>query len=320
MDTRFLQSFIAVVESGSIAEAARRLDLTPAAVAARIRTLEEDLGVALVSRAGRVVRPTEAGLQILDQSRSVVRSMSELRSAAVERTGSGQLRIGTFFSAATSIISPVLESLYRDHPDLSVFVDVGYSPELSAKVIAGELDAAVVVEHQFVMPKACEWHALVEEPLVVIAPGSFSGAEDAHHLLRTQPFIKYDRRIWGGRLADRYLRERNIHPRVRLEIDGLMTIASFVSNGLGISLLPNWGPMWGRNLSLTRIPLPGVVPMRRIGLLRTVRGSREKFVDEFLGHAISVCRPEADCPRSDPASAPDSWDTCRTAGPEKAAT
>jgi DNA-binding transcriptional LysR family regulator len=87
MDTRFLQSFIAVVESGSIAEAARRLDLTPAAVAARIRTLEEDLGVALVSRAGRVVRPTEAGLQILDQSRSVVRSMSELRSAAVERTG-----------------------------------------------------------------------------------------------------------------------------------------------------------------------------------------------------------------------------------------
>jgi DNA-binding transcriptional LysR family regulator len=210
--------------------------------------------------------------------------------------------------------------LYRDHPDLSVFVDVGYSPELSAKVIAGELDAAVVVEHQFVMPKACEWHALVEEPLVVIAPGSFSGAEDAHHLLRTQPFIKYDRRIWGGRLADRYLRERNIHPRVRLEIDGLMTIASFVSNGLGISLLPNWGPMWGRNLSLTRIPLHGVVPMRRIGLLRTVRGSREKFVDEFLGHAISVCRPEADCPRADPASAPDSWDTCRTAGPEKAAT
>jgi DNA-binding transcriptional LysR family regulator len=293
MDTRFLQSFVAVVESGSMAEAARRLDLTPAAVAARIRTLEEDLGVALLSRSGRAVKATEAGLQILDQSRSVVRGVMDLRAAAVEQLGPGQLRIGTFFSAATSIISPVLEKLYQDHPELSVFVDVGYSPDLSAKVVAGELDAAIVVEHQFVIPKACELHSLTEEPLVVIAPASFRGNEDAHALLRSEPFIKYDRRIWGGRLADRYLRERNIQPRVRLEIDGLMTIASFVSRGLGISLLPDWSPMWGPNLLLTRIPLPGAVPMRRIGLLRTVRGAREKLVDEFLRHAISVCRPDS---------------------------
>ena len=69
MDTRFLQSFVTVVECGSMAEAARRLDLTPAAIAARIRTLEEDMGVPLVERSGRVVKPTQAGLQILDQSR-----------------------------------------------------------------------------------------------------------------------------------------------------------------------------------------------------------------------------------------------------------
>jgi DNA-binding transcriptional LysR family regulator len=291
MDTRFLQSFVAVVESGSMAEAARRLDLTPAAVAARIRTLEEDLGVALVVRAGRAVKATAAGLQILDQSRGVVRNVSDLRAAAVDRVGLGQLRIGCFFSASTSIISPVLEKLYADHPELSVFVDVGYSVDIAAKVMAGELDAAIVVEHQFAIPKTCEWHSLTEEPLVVIAPASFSGMEDAHALLRTEPFIKYDRRIWGGRLADRYLRERNIQPRVRLEIDGLMTIASFVSRGLGISLLPDWSPMWGPNLALTRIALPGAAPIRRIGLLRTVRGPRDKLVDALLRHAMAVCAP-----------------------------
>jgi DNA-binding transcriptional LysR family regulator len=288
MDTRFLQSFVAVIECGSMAEAARRLDLTPAAVAARIRSLEDDLGVALVIRSGRSVKATPAGLQILDQTRSVVRSVTDLRAAAVDQVGLGPLRIGTFFSAATSITSPVLERLYVDHPDLSVFVDVGYSPDLSAKVISGELDAAIVVEHQFVMPKACTWHALTEEPLVVIAPASFEGASDAHALLRTEPFIKYDRRIWGGRLADRYLRERNIQPRVRLEIDGMMTIATLVSRGLGISLLPDWTHVWS-NLSLTRIPLPHSAPIRRIGLLRMVRGPREKLVDELLRHAIDLC-------------------------------
>jgi DNA-binding transcriptional LysR family regulator len=95
MDTRFLQSFVAVVECGSMAEAARRLDLTPAAIAARIRTLEDDLGVSLVSRSGRVVKATEAGLQILDQSRGVVRNVTDLRATANDRTGVGQLRIGT---------------------------------------------------------------------------------------------------------------------------------------------------------------------------------------------------------------------------------
>jgi DNA-binding transcriptional LysR family regulator len=112
-------------------------------------------------------------------------------------------------------------------------------------------------------------------------------------LLRSEPFIKYDRRLWGGRLADRYLRERGIQPRVRLEIDGLMTIASFVSRGLGISLLPDWSSMWGPNLSLTRIALPGAAPLRRIGLLRTVRGPRNKLVDALLQHAMSVCAPSS---------------------------
>lgn len=293
MDTRFLQSYVTVVECGSLAEAARRLDLTPAAVAARIRTLEEDLGVVLIKRSGRAVKATEAGLQILDQSRGVLRNVSDLRAAAADKEGLGQLRIGGFFSASTSILPPILERLYAELPELSVFVDVGYSPELSRKVIAEELDAAIVVEHQFVIPKACQWHPLTEEPLVVVAPGSYRGKRDAHALLRTEPFIQYDRRIWGGRLADRYLRERGIQPRVRLEIDGLMTIATLVSRGIGISLLPDWSPMWVPGLSLVRIPLPGSVPTRRIGLLSSARGPREQLVDALLRHAREICKPPA---------------------------
>ena len=67
------------------------------------------------------------------------------------------------------------------------------------------------------------------------------------------------------------------------------TIANFVSRGLGISLLPDWSPMWGPNLALTRIPLPGTPPIRRIGFLRTVRGPRDGLVGALLGHAMAVC-------------------------------
>ena len=70
MDTRFLETFVAVAEKGSFAEAARRLDLTPAAIAQRIRALESEIGVVLLSRSGRTVSPTEAGVAILGQTKS----------------------------------------------------------------------------------------------------------------------------------------------------------------------------------------------------------------------------------------------------------
>ena len=56
MDTQFLESFLLVVEHGSVAEAARRLNLTPAGVTQRLKALEQELGMALVSRSGRTVR------------------------------------------------------------------------------------------------------------------------------------------------------------------------------------------------------------------------------------------------------------------------
>src|SRR5215203_5033574 len=56
-----LESFVAVVEEGSIAGASRRLELTAGAVAQRIRKLEQDLGLRLLIRSGRSVRPTDVG-------------------------------------------------------------------------------------------------------------------------------------------------------------------------------------------------------------------------------------------------------------------
>ena len=89
MDTRFLQSFVMVIESGSMAEAARHLDLTPAAVAARVKALEDSLDTALVQRVGRTVKATEAGVRILAQARSVLRDVRDLHAIANDDAPSG---------------------------------------------------------------------------------------------------------------------------------------------------------------------------------------------------------------------------------------
>ncbi len=69
-----------VVEHGSVAEAARHLNLTPAGVTQRLRALESEFGKALVVRSGRTLRPTEAGWAILPQANSVLQNVRDLRS------------------------------------------------------------------------------------------------------------------------------------------------------------------------------------------------------------------------------------------------
>src|SRR5438105_12493382 len=93
MDTRFLDSFVTVVDNGSIAEAARRLNLTPAAVAQRIRALENEIGASLVVRSGRTVRPTEAGAAIIARARNFLGEVRDLKSIAANDKPSGELRL-----------------------------------------------------------------------------------------------------------------------------------------------------------------------------------------------------------------------------------
>ena len=287
MNLEFLHSFVTVAEVGSMAEAARRLDITPAAVAARLHALEAELGTPLIQRAGRSVRLTEAGLKILERARGLLRDLRDLRAIAHDSNLPGELRLGVFSSALASVLPPVLRRLYQRHPELSVFVAPGSSVDLCHRVAAGELDAAIVVEPQFTVAKNCEWHALTEEPLVVVAPAALAGGE-AHALLANEPYIRYDRLSVGGQLADRYLRDHDIRPRQRLEIDSLAAIAALVAQGLGVALLPDWPPLWSGGLDIVRIPLPDRAPVRRIGIVMALQGPCVPLARSLLQEAQVV--------------------------------
>jgi DNA-binding transcriptional LysR family regulator len=61
METRFLHTFLVVVETCSLAETARRLNITPSAVVQRIKALEDEIGSPLIVRSGHSMRATAAG-------------------------------------------------------------------------------------------------------------------------------------------------------------------------------------------------------------------------------------------------------------------
>lgn len=265
LDVRFLESFVLVVERGSIAEAARRLNLSAAAVAQRIRILEEGIGAPLVIRVGRTVKPTPAGAAVLPKARVLIQEVRDLNALAMGDELKGELRIGAMSTATTGLLPKILRRLTDTYPKIDVYIMPGASADLYYKVLSGELDAAIIVDPVFPLPKMCEWQTLREEALILIAQAGLRN-QTAHTLLEREPFIRYDRTSWGGRIVSEYLKLSGLTPRQRFELDAVEAIAALVHEGLGVALVPDWQPPWPEKLDIVKIPLPADLK-RRVGLI-----------------------------------------------------
>lgn len=290
MDTRFLETFLYVVDNGSIAAAGRRLGITSAAVSQRIRALEDELGFPLFVRNGRTVSTTEAGAAIVSRSRDFVLQIRDLKTSAGKSPLAGEIRLGAISTALTGFLPELLSRMVSIHPSVDIHIEPGSSITLYQQVLSGELDAAVIVEPHFVLPKTCDWKQLYEEPLILLKPKSMAG-EDVQDLLTRQPFIRYDRKTWGGFLVDHYLREVNIRPLERFELDSPDAIAALVHRGLGVALVPDWPPPWLSNLSIVKLPIGDNRFNRRIGMVWSRSSSRLRFVKEMLNQSAGFKHP-----------------------------
>lgn len=277
METSFLQSFVLVAETGSMAEAARRQGLTPAAVSQQVRTLERELGAVLVARTGRTVTPTPAGHRLLARVGDLLQEVSSLQTLVREDVVTGELRLGAINSALHTMLPKILGKLARACPDVTVFIRSGLSHELVAAVRQDQADAAICLHPEFALPKSMAWEQLREEPLVLLVPPKLA-KHDPVQLLKQQPFLRYDRTLGGGKQADRYLRGHGIVPKERFELSSLLAIAMMVHEGLGVSLVPDIESPLTASLKVERIPLKDLVEPRRFGILWRRGSSRSRLI------------------------------------------
>lgn len=291
METQYLHSFVSVVESGSMSEAARRLHLTPAAIAQQMRVLEQELGAVLLRRAGRTVSPTEAGHRLLDHAKGLLRDVAHLRAVATGADEAPEVVLGAINTMLHGMMPTVLERLVQSHPAARVVVRSGLSSELYAGVLRQELDVAICLHPDFALPKSLRWSLLREERLVVLAPLAWAH-EDPHALLASRPLIRYDRRLGGGQAAERYLAERKIVPQERFEVSSLATIAMLVSRGLGVSIAPDATTAWWPSLPVARLALPQAREARRFGMVWMRSSPRARVIEQLAAHAHAAVRED----------------------------
>jgi DNA-binding transcriptional LysR family regulator len=284
LDTRFLKSLIAVVDSGSIADAAHGEHLTAAAVGQRVQALERELGFALLSRHGHTARPTEACLALLPRARRLVREASLLR-GDIDRDGlSGTLKIGAVSTALTGMLPAALKEFTQKAPQARPVIVPGTSKSLFQALQNGELDAAIVVRPPFALPKTLPAVTLRTEPLLLLAARTMRGG--AAKLLAAQPYIRYDPNAWGGRHAAAWIADHQVEPTVLCDLDALEAIAMLVSGGMGVGLVPQW-PGIERFTADCRVTLlTGAAYQREIVLVRNADADRPNLID-ILAKALA---------------------------------
>lgn len=121
-DITDLRFFVTITESGSLAEAARRLDVTPSAVSQRLRHLEAKLGMPLAQRSTRRFVLTEEGELFRAGVAGVLGDLDRLGETLRERAGevAGTLNIGGPLGFGRRHLAPAIADFHAEHPQLKV--------------------------------------------------------------------------------------------------------------------------------------------------------------------------------------------------------
>lgn len=125
-----LRFFNVVAQSASLAEAARRLDVTPPAVTQRLRALEERIGIRLLDRSGRKTVLTDEGALVASHGTIVAEAMEALTEALAQRKKvvAGHLRIAAPHGFGRLHVAPVVDAFAKAHPAVTITLELSDHP------------------------------------------------------------------------------------------------------------------------------------------------------------------------------------------------
>ena len=164
-----LHLFIAVADQRSITRGAERSHLALASASARIKGLEDALGVALLKRGRRGVELTAAGESLLDHARIVIHQVEAMQ-GDLAAYASG-VRASVLLLASTSGLSEhlprALAAFLRAHPDINVDVEERESADIATAIVSGAADLGFAAEHA--LPASVERFLFSEDRLTLVA-------------------------------------------------------------------------------------------------------------------------------------------------------
>ena len=266
LDPGALRLMRAIADTGTISSAADVVGTSQPAVSQQVRRLERRLGTALLERAGRGVRLTEAGEVLARHGGAVTAALEAAREEVEALAGlrTGRVRLTAFPSSSASLVPKALALLRERHPGVKVSFSEAEPPESLQQLRDGRCDVALA----FSYPgnergaeangdaRGLHTEPLLEDALWLVLPAGRSSSGSAGirlEDLRTQTWIAGCPRCRGHLLQ--VCAAAGFEPEIAYATDDAVAVLGLVAAGLGVAMMPGLALEAARNADVELHPL-----------------------------------------------------------------
>jgi DNA-binding transcriptional LysR family regulator len=279
-----LHAFVAIAERGSFQNAAAHLNLSQTALSHRIRKLEEDLGVKLLSRTTREVSLTQAGLNLLPKVKETIESLAvsldQLRHEG--RSRQETLSIGCLPTIASGRLPRALQRFQERHPNVAVRIYDNSASEISDLVQSGtvEFGITLVASHRWDF----EIEMLIKDPFTLVCPEEHPLASQpsvSWSDLSGEPLIRVSQQTGNRMIIDDALGSRREALNWRFEVQHLQTAIALAAAGVALTVVPRMALDVVGKRGLKLVPLRNPSIARQIGIVSRRGAPLSPMADEL---------------------------------------
>ncbi|WP_051742004.1 LysR family transcriptional regulator [Streptomyces xylophagus] len=259
-DLGALELLLAVARLGSLGAAARELGITQPAASSRIRSMERQLGVALVDRSPRGSRLTDSGALVTDWARRVVEAAAafDAGAQALRHRRDSRLRVAASMTIAEYLLPGWLLALRSQRPDTAVSLLAGNSTTVAEQLLSDEADLGFV--EGLSVPPGLDSTVIAHDHLIVVTAPTHPWARRRRPVpaeeLASTPLILREKGSGTRQVLDAALGGL---ARPLIELSSTTAVKASAVSGAGPAVLSELAV--GEELSmrrLVRIPVEGV--------------------------------------------------------------
>jgi molybdate transport repressor ModE-like protein len=239
-DSTRLRLLVELERQGSVSAAARAVGIGQPSASEHLRLLEAAAGQRLVERNGRTSQLTEAGRVLASHASQALATLAagEEELHALAGLESGTLHIGASTTPGVYLLPDMLGCFQRDHPNVSIEVEIASTGEIIERLRAGRIHLALVGDAA--VDERVELEALLSDEIVGIAkPGLLRKTKGKvkPEALSSETLLVREARSSTQQVADRALRAAGVEAKRVWELDSSEAIKRAAREGLGIAFV-----------------------------------------------------------------------------------
>jgi LysR family cyn operon transcriptional activator len=274
MQLRHIRYLMAVAEHGNFTRAAATLHVSQPTLSQQIIQLEEWLGVALLDRSGRVIKPTDAGREYIDHARRALRELEAARRAIhdVQDLSRGTLRLATTPTFTAYLVGPLIAEFHARYQGIAITLREMSLDTIAAAVAADEVELGIAFHVERSADVECQPLFAEKLSVVVGAQHPWAGQQISigSHELASSRLALLSADFATRTHVDSYLHAQGITPQIAIEANTISALIEVVRRSNLITILPE--EIGKRDPDLVNLGITPDIPHRTVTIVRRSGG------------------------------------------------